>query len=211
MQDGEAGGNRGLPGGMSLFAGGLRAYPYEPCDIPPMESLTMQSPTLAGTALLMGTLLTGCGAELGPTGENAPALRADAAAPSTPRHTTTVEPFTESLVNPCNAEVIVFSGEGTNKVTDVRGLHVELQGSGSGTGTGPESGATYAYNLVFHESFNTPSPTAPQADFFANANARVRSSLPGLSFTAHFVFHAVALPSGEFKVTRNVDRVECKA
>jgi hypothetical protein len=170
----------------------------------------MRSPTLTGSAILMATLLSGCGAEPGPTSESAATFSADAA-PTTPRHTTTVEPFTESLVNPCNAEVIVFSGEGTNKVTDVRGVHVVLQGSGSGAGIGPESGASYTYNLVFHESFNTPSPAAPQANFFANANARIRSSLPGLSFTAHFVFHAVALPSGEYKVTRSMDRVECKA
>jgi hypothetical protein len=81
----------------------------------------------------------------------------------------------------------------------------------SGAGAGPESGASYAYNLVFHESDNTPSATGPQANFFANASARISSSLPGLSFTAHFVFHGVGLPSGEFKVTRNLDRVECKA
>jgi hypothetical protein len=107
--------------------------------------------------------------------------------------------------------VIVFSGEAITQITDVGGLHSELTGSASGTGTGPESNATYEYNLVFHESFNTPSETAPQANFFGNANARVRSSIRDLSFTAHFVFHGVALPSGEFKITRNLDRVECKA
>jgi hypothetical protein len=36
------------------------------------------------------------------------------------------------------------------------------------------------------------------------------SSIPSLSFTAHFQFHGLVLPSGEFKVTRSVDRVECK-
>jgi hypothetical protein len=167
-----------------------------------LENLTMRSLTLTGAAILMGTLLTGCGAESGPTAANAPSLAAT--------QTRLVEPFTEPLTNPCNGEVIVFSGEAITQVDRV-GLHAQLQSSASGTGTGPESGATYGYNLVFHESFNSPSETAPQANFFANANARVTSNLPDLSFTAHFVFHGVALPSGEFKVTRDLDRVECKA
>ena len=124
-------------------------------DLSHLENLIMRSPILTGAALLMATLLTGCGAEPGPTSESAATLRADAAAPITPRHTTTVEPFTEPLANPCNGEVIVFSGEGTTKVTDVRGLHVELQGSGSGTGTGPESG-----------------PAIPTTSYFTRASTR---------------------------------------
>jgi len=171
----------------------------------------MRSLTLAGPAMVMGMLLTGCGAESGPTAENVAGLTADAADHNTGSHIKLVETFTEPLVNPCNGEEIVFSGEALSQVTEVGGLHREFQGSASGTGIGPESGAAYTYNLTFHESFNFPSETASQGDFFANANARIGSSLPGLSFTAHFVFHGVALPSGEFKVTRSLDRVECKA
>lgn len=180
-------------------------------DISHLENLTMRSLTLTGVAILAAALITGCEAESSPTDENAAGLIADAVAQNTPTHSKVVEPFTEPLASPCNGEVIVFSGEAITKMNDVGGLHSELQGSASGAGTGPESGATYAYHLVFHENFNTPSPTALQANHFANANARVSSSLRGLSFTAHFVFHAVALPGGEFKVTRNLDRVECKA
>jgi hypothetical protein len=180
-------------------------------DIPTLEHLTMRALTLSGATILAAALITSCGAEAGPTAENALGLTADAADLNTPQHTKLVEPFTEPLTNPCNGEVIVFSGEAITQITDVGGLHSELTGSASGTGTGPESNATYEYNLVFHESFNTPSETAPQANFFGNANARVRSSIRDLSFTAHFVFHGVALPSGEFKITRNLDRVECKA
>ena len=44
-----------------------------------------------------------------------------------------------------------------------------------------------------------------------DANARMISNVPGLAFTSHFQFRGVALPSGEFKVSRDVDRVECKA
>jgi hypothetical protein len=171
----------------------------------------MRALTLSGVAILAAALITSCGAEAGPTAENVLGLTADAADLNTPQHTKLVEPFTEPLTNPCNGEVIVFSGEAITQITDVGGLHSELTGSASGTGTGPESNATYEYNLVFHESFNTPSETAPQATFFGNANARVRSSIRDLTFTAHFVFHGVALPSGEFRITRNLDRVQCKA
>ena len=38
----------------------------------------MQSLTLTGAAILTAALLTGCGAESGPTAENVPGLTADA-------------------------------------------------------------------------------------------------------------------------------------
>jgi hypothetical protein len=123
-----------------------------------------------------------------------------------------VESFTESGVNPCNGEEIVWSGVATYRIIEVDGgEHSIFQSSAYSTGTGLESGATYTSHDVSHENFNTPSETAPQLEFFANTNARAISSVPELSFTAHFVNHVLVLPSGEFKVTRNVDRVECKA
>jgi hypothetical protein len=167
----------------------------------------MRSQILTGAAVLMGMLLTGCGAESGPTAENTAGLAADAVDHNTGNHTKLVEVFTEPLTNPCNGEVIVFSGDAITQINEVNGLHRELLGHATGTGIGPESGASYTYNLVFQEAFQA----APEANFYANANARVISSVRALSFTAHFVAHAVFLPSGEFKVTRNVDRVECKA
>ena len=118
-----------------------------------------------GAAMLLGTLLTGCGTETGPTAGSALAVSADAADRHTPEHVKLVEQFTEPLTNPCNGEVIVFSGEAIPQITDADGLHFELTGSASGTGTGPESGATYTYNLVFHEGHNTPSETASQRNY----------------------------------------------
>lgn len=170
----------------------------------------MQSQTLTGAFVLMGMLLTGCGAESGPTSETAEGPTAASADFSAGSHTRFVEQFTEPLVNPCNGEVIVFVGEAINQINDVDGLHFVFQGTASGIGTGPESGATYVYNVTGYESFNTPSASAVQRAFGAGANARMISSIPSLSFTAHFQFHGVVLPSGEFKVTRSVDRVECK-
>ena|GEM_PF-4111563 len=163
-----------------------------------------------GAAMLLGAVLTACGTETAPTAVRALAVSPDAVALHTPEHVKLVEQFLESLTNPCNGEVIVFSGEAISQITTVDGLHFEFQTSASGTGTGPESGATYTYNLVAHESFNTSSETASHLDRFANANARIISSDPSLSFTSHFVNHFIFLPSGDFKLTRNVERTECK-
>jgi hypothetical protein len=78
-----------------------------------------------------------------------------------------------------------------------------------GTGTGTESGAAYTYYLdAAHENRNSANGQEPT--FASGANARIISDVPGLSFTAHFLFHSVTLPSGEVKLTRRVDRVECK-
>ncbi len=156
-----------------------------------MRLLTLTKPAM----LMMGTLLTGCGAE--------------AADHATGEHIKSVEPFTETLVNPCNGEAIVFSGEAVLHSTVLDDRHAAFFGSATGTGTGPESGATYTYNLdAGHEIYHTAN--GQNTTFEAGANARMISDIPGLSFTAHFVFHAVILPSGEFKVTRSLDRVECK-
>ena len=156
-----------------------------------MRLLTFNGPTM----LMMGTLLIGPGAE--------------AADHATGEHIKSVEPFTETLVNPCNGEAIVFSGEAVLHFTVLDNRHVEFFTSSTGTGIGPESGATYTYNLdAAHEIFHTAN--GQNATFEAGANARMITDLPGLSFTSHFVFHGVILPSGEFKVTRSLDRVECK-
>ena len=179
-------------------------------DVSDMENLTMQSQTLTEAAVLMGMLLTACGTESGPTSETAPGLTAPTAAFSAGSHTRFVEPFTEELVNPCNDELVIFSGEATNQVNDVDGLHSEFLTRASGTGIGQETGASYAYTLVGSFSFNTPDDTAPQFTVAEDANARMISDVPGLTFTAHFQFRGVTLPSGEFKVSRDVNRVECK-
>jgi hypothetical protein len=166
---------------------------------------------LTGATMLTGILLTGCGTESGPTSETAPGLTPTTAAYSAGSHTRFVEPFTEQLVNPCNGELVSFSGEATNQVNDVDGLHSEFLTRASGTGIGQESGASYAYTLVGSFNFNTPDNTTPQFTVAEDANARMISNVPGLTFTAHFQFRGVTLPSGEFKVSRDVNRVECKA
>jgi hypothetical protein len=129
-----------------------------------------------------------------------------------------VEPVTFEVENPCNGELIIFSGTAETQVTfvDTRehldagfSLHTELQQRTTATGTGSETGATYTINDIFHEGFESPNPTAPHATFSAHATTRVTSDIAGLSFTGHFVFQGV-VPSGrDFKVTASLDRLRC--
>jgi hypothetical protein len=155
-----------------------------------MRLLTLTNPAM----LMMGTLLTGVGAEAAPT----------------VGHLKSVEQVTETAVNPCNGEEIVLSGEAVLRVTQLDDWHVEFFTSAKSTGTGQESGATYTSRLEQHEIIHWSADDDKHANFVAGAAARTTSDPLGLGFTSHFVFHGVLLPSGEFKVTRSLDRVECK-
>jgi hypothetical protein len=170
----------------------------------------MLSRTLTATASFMA-LLCGCGPDGSSLAENSSLLPSSTAAQRPGSHTKLVEHFTEALVNPCNGEEIVFTGVAINQINVTGDSHLEFQGRASGTGIGPESGATYNYNVTGYESTNWGNGNDLQVTFGAGANARMISSLPELTFTAHFQFHGVKLPSGEITVTRSVDRVECKA
>jgi hypothetical protein len=169
----------------------------------------MRSLTLTGAAILTTALLTGCGAESGPTAENVPGLTADAADHNTPVHRKGGEPSAFENESPCNGEVIAFSGEDVFQVTRV-GTHYELLAHTRSTGTGPVSGAHYTINDLYHENFQSPSPDAPQATFSYHGMLHVTSDLPGLNFDGHFLFHILALPSGEVRITRDIGGGECK-
>lgn len=178
----------------------------------------MQSLTFTRVAILAAAFLTGCGSESSPTAESTPGLTSHAADHNTADHFKTVEPVTFEVENPCNGELIIFSGTAETQVTfvDTRenldagfSLHTELQQRTTATGTGSETGATYRINDNFHESFQSPNPPAPHATFSAHATTRVTSDIAGLSFTGHFVFQGV-VPSGQdFKVTASLDRLRC--
>jgi hypothetical protein len=181
-----------------------------PGDISDMENLTMRSLILTG-AVSLAALMMGCGPEASSMAENSPVFAVETAAHSPGSHIKLVEQFTEPLVNPCNGEVIVFAGVAISQINQTGDFHLEFETRASGTGIGPESGATYEYSVTGYEATNWGNGNELQGTFGAGANARMISSLPELTFTAHFQFHGVALPSGEFTVTRNVDRVECKS
>jgi hypothetical protein len=204
---------RRLPGWMALFARGWRVYRYEQLrDTSHLENLTMQSLTLTGAAMLAAALLTGCGAESGPTAENVPPLTADATL--TADHSSSIIPLDEIFVSPCNGETIHLTGtlraEDTFVGTSDGFLHHELQVVVSETGTGLTTGATYRSHDVNHEGFNSPTPEAPNLTFTYNETFYFISTTPALSFRGQFAFHFVALPSGDFKITRDFGSLACQ-
>jgi hypothetical protein len=100
---------------------------------------------------------------------------------------------------------------GTREALDA-GLwqHKEFQSHTRATGTGAETGANYALNDIFHESFNLLNDAGPPTTVTVHGTTHVTSDLPGLSFDIHLVFHGV-MPSGkDFRVTTNVESVVCK-
>ena len=142
-----------------------------------------------------------------------PSLAVEDAGHNTADHFKVEEAINFELENPCNGELITFSGGGFYQFTSVgiqegpdagQPVHFEFTGVNRATGIGQESGATYSYHDVYHEGFNAP------INYLLNSTFHAISDLPGLSFDGHLAFHFVAPPSGEFKVTREVDRFECK-
>ena len=179
----------------------------------------MRSLALAVTALFSGTLMSGCGTESGATADETFGLAAAATDHNVADHLESVEAVTIEIVNPCNGELIVLTGEARSQQTIVGPrealdagfwLHMEHQEHLRAAGTGAETGATYTLNDIFHESFNSPNEAAPHATSSEQATGHVTSSLSGLSFDVRFGFHVV-VPSGkEFKVTRLVLSEVCK-
>jgi hypothetical protein len=172
----------------------------------------MRSPTpiLTGAAMLVAVLLTGCGAEAGPTAETAPGLAAER---HEAEHSSITYPLDDSIVNPCNGEKIHVTGyvlEQIN-VVDVGGgeLHFEMHDVVHETGTGVATGASYRLHDVTQEGFNSPSGAARNLTYTFRDKYHVMSKTPGLSFTGQFFLHVVVLPSGELKVTRELGSVEC--
>src|SRR5215213_8698128 len=123
----------------------------------------MESLSLSGAAILTAALLTGCGAESGPTAENTPGLTADAKIAD---HFQVREVITFEVENPCNGELITFTGESFYQMTVVgtqeegpdagTPVHFAFQGVVQVTGTGSESGASYTLYDTYHEGYNAP-------------------------------------------------------
>ena len=178
----------------------------------------MRSLILIGAAMLTAAVLTGCGAEAGPTAENVSDLTGNATDRNVADHFKSVVPGTFDVENPCNGELIILTGEEIDQLTLVgprealdAGFwqHMEFQQQVRATGTGSETGATYTLKDMLHENFNSPNEPAPHLTFSSHGTSHVTSDLPGLSFDIHSVFHIV-IPSGkDFKVTREVESVSC--
>jgi hypothetical protein len=180
----------------------------------------MRNLTLAAAAMLMTSTLLACGSEDSPTAPAMPSLSVEEAGHNAADHFKFTEAVGFEVESPCNGEIIFFSGEGISQLTvvDTRenldagfSVHREYLARVTATGTGPTSGASYTINDIFRETFQSPSPPAPQVTFSAGGTFRVTSDEPGLSFVGHFGFHGLVTPDGEFKVTRDVGNLVCEA
>ena len=166
----------------------------------------MRSRTLAGAALLMGSLLAGCGAESDPTAVNAPGLLADA----TPVHSEQEFALDDTYVNPCNGETVHLTGTLVGLMNDVDNLHLEFHAVISETGTGLTTGALYTSHSTYSEQFNSPSEPAVNVTFHYRDAVHINSSTPGLSFTLLNTLFFVQTPSGEFKFTKEIESATCR-
>jgi len=181
-------------------------------DISHMETLTMRFLTLTGVAMLAGALLTGCGADSGPTAATAPGLTAER---HTAEHSSTTYTFEDDVGNPCNGETVHLTTVGVEQTNVVNGgggvLHYEIHVVEDITGTGLTTGASYRSHNVSEEGFNSPTVAALNFTYtFREVSYVMLSTTPGVSFRAGALFHFVALPSGEFKITRDLESVECR-
>ena len=179
-------------------------------DLSHLEHLMMRSLTLTA-AMLATALLAGCGDESGPPPETARGLTADR---HTAEQSSTTGTFEDDIVNPCNGETVHINGIGVlqTNVVDVGGavLHFEIHVVNDITGTGLSTGASYRSHDVSQEGFNSPTPEAFNVIYTYRGESYMKSTTPGLSFSGRSLFHYVALPSGEFKITRELESVECR-
>jgi hypothetical protein len=173
----------------------------------------MRSLTGIGTAMLALALVTGCGSESGPTGENAPSFAA-ASHPDSTAHRTFVELLDEVLPSPCNGELIHYTGMARTQMTfvaspDTLFQHAVLHIVVKETGIGLTTGAIYTAKDNIYEGFTLPYGHLQFQSFRFHEKFRITTPTPGLSFGAHFQVHFVGVPDGDGKFTKTVGAEEC--
>ncbi len=171
----------------------------------------MRTLSLATVTLTAAALLGACGAEAGPTAVNAPDFSSHQ---RFPQHTSSTIAIDDEFINPCNGETVHVTGTIDEQVTIVPselvgGLHFELQDVFSASGVGTTSGASYRAHGTTQTSFDSPNFEALNATFSDRARLDFIADSPGLSFRLIVDLHLVDLPSGEEKVTRDVESLEC--
>ena len=168
--------------------------------------------------LFASTLFTACADDQPLTAPTTPAFAVGTGHNSTD-HFKIDEPVEFQVENPCNGELIDLIGRETGQINAVdtrenldngNSIHFEHHGHVVATGVGQQTGTTYDVNSVFHESFNSPSPPAPQVTISFRETFHVTSSVPGMGFSVHTLFHLVLQPSaGEARITKDIESVEC--
>lgn len=176
------------------------------------------STRLAAAGLLaLGSFLGACSTDRATSAPTEPSF-AVGTGHNAADHFTTDQPLEFQIENPCNGDLIDFAGRETGQLTavDTREhlddgflIHFEHLSHVVATGVGQQTGAQYAINDVFHETFESPSPPAPQFTTGVHDVLRVTSTAPGAGFLIRELVHLVLSPSQEIKVTRDVETVTC--
>jgi hypothetical protein len=170
------------------------------------------------SCLLLTTLLAACARDETPTAPTPPSL-AVGTGHNSADHFKIDEPVEFQVESPCNGELIDLAGRETGQVNAVdtrehldngNSIHFEHNGRVVAAGAGQQTGSTYDLNSVFHESFNSPSPPAPQVTISFRETLHVNGSAPGTAFSIHTLFHLVLQPSAdEARVTKDIQSVTC--
>jgi hypothetical protein len=181
----------------------------------------MHAHRLAGGALLVAALIAGCSDDRNPTmtGPATPSFVEDAGH-NAAEHLKEVNQVSFEIENPCNGEVIVFSGTEVFQATLVDkpenlengfSVHNYFQSQVDATGTGPLSGATYTIHDIVMANFESPSPPAPQFTATFRETAKITASNPALDFTIKALVHVLLNPgTAEFTVTKDLEGATCR-
>ena len=166
--------------------------------------------------LMLTGLLAGCDAAAGPLDPASTAAPGPSLASLVSEGFVVTEPFSEVFDNPCNGTAVLMTGEIVHTfhgVTDSPGsglfLHLKDTFRITATGLG-DDGTEYVFTDMSTEIFQSPSPPAPQFTFTAFADGRIVSKGPSPNFMVGFRFHVTVTPDGTFKVTSEVEHVDCR-
>jgi hypothetical protein len=200
-----------------VFLRMARTVPHIPSS-PPFPETIMRTHRHAIGAFFVAATLAGCEAADAPSGPASPYFQVEDAGHNDVLHFSSTTPLDETIDSPCNGETIHLTGTLKDEATAVAPppvsfdhfLHGEHNGVVSESGTGLTTGLAYDFHVTFQDLFNSPSVTAANFEFTSHATGRMTTATPGLSFTIRFQIHGIGLPSGEFKVTKEVDSAECR-
>jgi hypothetical protein len=167
--------------------------------------------------LLLAAFVTACDRDNG-SPLTGPSLAEDAGHNSA-EHFQEVNPVSFEFENPCNDEIIVFTGTEVLQATVVDkpenlengfSVHNYFHSQVNATGIGPVSGASYAIHDISMSVFESPSPPAPQFTASFHETAKVVSSDPALNATFKALVHVLLNPgTAEFTVTKDQETATC--
>lgn len=122
-------------------------------------------------------------------------------------------PFTSTLANPCNGDLVTFQGNmhSTNHVTfDASGgyhlkTHVNYQNV---TGTGIPSGNNYNVRTTTNETVNDND--GPQYETTVIQNIKLITQGPALNYFLQVVFHITINANGQTTSTVDEAKIQCR-